>query len=83
MTGDYAKFLAQKRRSVPARGHPVTGSDVNGLLHLWQRRIVVWAVRNGRAAIWEVARAALDGTMDLAEELVQVAAVAVAWLESL
>ena len=31
----------------------------------------------------EVARAALDGTMDLAEELVQVAAVAVAWLESL
>ena len=31
----------------------------------------------------EVARAALDGAMDLSEELVQVAAVAVAWLESL
>lgn len=31
----------------------------------------------------EVARAALDGTTDLAAELVQVAAVAVAWLESL
>jgi hypothetical protein len=31
----------------------------------------------------EVARAALDGTMDLKDELVQVAAVAVAWLESL
>ena len=31
----------------------------------------------------EVARAALDGTADLRDELVQVAAVAVAWLESL
>ena len=31
----------------------------------------------------EVARAALDGTLDLKDELVQVAAVAVAWLESL
>ena len=31
----------------------------------------------------EVARSALDGTLDLKDELVQVAAVAVAWLESL
>jgi NTP pyrophosphatase (non-canonical NTP hydrolase) len=31
----------------------------------------------------EVARAALDGTMDLKDELIQVAAVAVAWLESM
>jgi NTP pyrophosphatase (non-canonical NTP hydrolase) len=31
----------------------------------------------------EVARAALDGTVDLKDELVQVAAVAVAWLEGL
>jgi hypothetical protein len=31
----------------------------------------------------EVARAALDGTIDLKDELVQVAAVAVAWLEGL
>jgi NTP pyrophosphatase (non-canonical NTP hydrolase) len=31
----------------------------------------------------EVARAALDGTADLKDELVQVAAVAVAWLEGL
>jgi hypothetical protein len=30
----------------------------------------------------EVARAALDGTVDLWDELIQVAAVAVAWLES-
>jgi NTP pyrophosphatase (non-canonical NTP hydrolase) len=30
----------------------------------------------------EVARAALDGTTDLWDELIQVAAVAVAWLES-
>ena len=31
----------------------------------------------------EVARAALDGTVDLKDELIQVAAVAVAWLEGL
>jgi len=31
----------------------------------------------------EVARSALDGTLDLKDELVQVAAVAIAWLESL
>jgi len=31
----------------------------------------------------EVARSALDGTLDLKDELIQVAAVAVAWLESL
>ena len=31
----------------------------------------------------EVARAALDGTLDLKDELIQVAAVAVAWLEAL
>ena len=31
----------------------------------------------------EVARAALDGTMDLKDELIQVAAVDVAWLESM
>ena len=31
----------------------------------------------------EVARAVLDGTVDLKEELVQVAAVTVAWMESL
>ena len=31
----------------------------------------------------EVARAALDGTIDLKDELIQVAAVAVAWLEGL
>jgi NTP pyrophosphatase (non-canonical NTP hydrolase) len=31
----------------------------------------------------EVARAALDGTTDLKDELIQVAAVAVAWLEGL
>jgi NTP pyrophosphatase (non-canonical NTP hydrolase) len=31
----------------------------------------------------EVARAVLDGTLELPAELVQVAAVAVAWLESL
>jgi NTP pyrophosphatase (non-canonical NTP hydrolase) len=31
----------------------------------------------------EAARAALDGTLDLKDELIQVAAVAVAWLEGL
>src|SRR5215467_2283782 len=52
MTGDYAKFMAQKQRSAPARGFPVSAADVNGRLPPWQRAITAWAVRTGRAAIW-------------------------------
>ena len=50
---DYAKFLERKRRSAEPSGHPVSLSEVNALLHPWQRRIVTWALQRGRAALWE------------------------------
>ena len=49
----YADFLATKQR---AHGdHVITdasAADVNPMLHDWQREIVAWAVRKGRAAVW-------------------------------
>jgi hypothetical protein len=48
----YAAFLASKQRHVPAAGPPCTADDVHPFLHEWQRTIVAWAVRTGRAAVW-------------------------------
>jgi hypothetical protein len=50
---DYAAFLASKHRTAPAIGREVSDSDIHPMLHPWQRRIVVWAVGRGRAALWE------------------------------
>lgn len=52
MTGSYAEFLASKQRRVEPAGRPADDSDVHPLLHPWQKRIVTWAVRTGRAALW-------------------------------
>ena len=49
----YAEFLAHKERRALAEGLACTPDDVNPMLHEWQRRIVAWAVRTGRAALWE------------------------------
>jgi hypothetical protein len=49
----YADFLARKQRTVQAVGRDVAPEDVHPMLHEWQRRIVAWAVRTGRAALWE------------------------------
>lgn len=53
MATSYAEFLAAKQRKAEAIGIVVAESDVHPLLHPWQRRVVVWAVRIGRAALWE------------------------------
>lgn len=50
---DYADFLASKRRLPPSIGRTVDPSDVHPFLHPWQAEIVTWAVRRGRAALWE------------------------------
>ena len=53
MSAAYADFLAAKTRAVHRHGHQnVTAADVHPLLHPWQRDIVAWAVRTGRAAVW-------------------------------
>ena len=49
----YAAFLAAKQRAAASAGHDVTEDDVHPMLHPWQRRIVAWAVKRGRAALWE------------------------------
>lgn len=48
----YARFLAAKQRRSQAAGRLCDPCEVNPLLHPWQRQIVAWAVRQGRAALW-------------------------------
>lgn len=48
----YAEFLSRKRRVVFGNGMAVTSGDVNPMLFDFQRAIVAWAVKKGRAAVW-------------------------------
>lgn len=48
----YAAFLASKQRQAQIAGRVIGTAEVHPLLHPWQRQIVTWAVRLGRAAIW-------------------------------
>jgi hypothetical protein len=49
----YADFLAGKAQATADIGHEISDSDIHPMLHPWQRRVVAWAVRRGRAALWE------------------------------
>lgn len=48
----YSRFLDRKERKAESAGMDVDVEDVNESLFDWQRRIVVWACRTGRSAIW-------------------------------
>ena len=48
----YAKFLERKQRAAGMTGRPAGVAEVCPVLHPWQRRIVAWAIRTGRAAVW-------------------------------
>jgi superfamily II DNA or RNA helicase len=52
VTGGYAEFLAGKQRHVQPAGRGIDAADVHPMLHPWQKRIVTWAVKTGRAALW-------------------------------
>lgn len=53
MTGPtYSEFLATKRRPAPSSGIVCDVDDVQLDLFDFQRHIVAWAVRRGRAALW-------------------------------
>ena len=52
MTPDYAAFLARKATAPSGTGKTVSTGAVHPMLHPWQREIVTWAVRTGRAALW-------------------------------
>lgn len=49
----YADFLAQKRRAIEAVGFDVPIDRLNPMLFDWQKDIVRWALRRGRAALFE------------------------------
>lgn len=48
----YAEFLTRKQVAAGAIGIDVDLGEVHTSLHPWQRRIVTWAIKNGRSAIW-------------------------------
>jgi hypothetical protein len=49
---DYSAFLASKRRTAPASGFDVDPGELSPELFDFQRHIVSWAMRRGRAAVW-------------------------------
>lgn len=50
---DYSTFLAAKEVTVPPAGFEVARADLNPALFEWQKDIVVWALKRGRAAMFE------------------------------
>ena len=52
MTTGYAKFLASKRISVASHGPTVEPGAIHPMLFPFQRDLVRWAVRKGRAALF-------------------------------
>lgn len=49
---NYQQFLRQKIRTTDSHGSEIEPGDIHPSLHAWQARIVAWAVRQGRAAVW-------------------------------
>lgn len=49
----YDEFLARKREKVEPCGFEVDDDDIHPALFPWQRRVVKWALKRGRAALFE------------------------------
>jgi hypothetical protein len=52
MTTTYAEFLDRKRKVAPDAGVTINAGDVHPSLFPFQRELVRWAVRKGRAAVF-------------------------------
>ncbi len=50
---DYPTFISRKRLTTPTTGFMVADGDLSPHLKPWQRLIVKWALRQGRAALFE------------------------------
>ncbi len=50
---NYQQFLESKRIMTASAGITVSPEDINPILYPWQRDIVCWALRKGRAALFE------------------------------
>jgi superfamily II DNA or RNA helicase len=53
MDKEYERFISQKRKRVELFGFDVDDSQINAKLFDWQRSAVKWAVKRGRAALFE------------------------------
>lgn len=53
MSNDYRAFLEKKRITAESVGFDVDVADLNPKLFDWQREIVAWALKQGRAAMFE------------------------------
>lgn len=49
----YADFLARKIATAEPVGRDIDPAALHPLLHPWQAELTAWAVRTGRAALWE------------------------------
>jgi DNA modification methylase len=49
---DYGEFLAGKRRIAPTLGRGIAAGDIHPVLFPFQRDLVRWSVRKGRAALF-------------------------------
>lgn len=49
---NYAEFLAAKQIRAEKPGRIIEPAAVHPMLHDWQRDLVLWAVKTGRAALW-------------------------------
>lgn len=52
MKPSYADFLATKQRALIDSGRPVTPDEMHESLFGFQRDLVAWAAKKGRAAVW-------------------------------
>jgi hypothetical protein len=50
---DYAEFLRTKAKTYQSSGFSLKDSDLNQKLFDWQREVTRWAIRKGRAAMFE------------------------------
>ena len=50
---DYHRFIESKQRRHIAAGFNVADTDINPMLFDWQKLIVKWALKMGRAALFE------------------------------
>lgn len=50
--GDYTAFLAQKAKEATRSDLTIDPDHLSPSLHDWQKQIVSWAIKTGRAALW-------------------------------
>jgi hypothetical protein len=50
---DYQTYLASKKLRIMPKGFDVAQTDINPMLFDWQRAVVQWACKQGRAALFE------------------------------